>query len=373
MSDSASNRHYLSECRARVSARGGVRSAATSVDPIRFPMSESMNVENGVHHVIGESAPVREALELARKVATTRLTAVLIVGETGTGKELLARSVHYAGLTHGEPFITLNCGSVPEHLLESELFGHERGATADARTQKRGMLELAGAGTVFLEGISELPLRLQSPLLRAIEDRRIRRIGGHDEVRVNCRIVASTTDALPEAVSRLEFREDLYYRLNVFRIALPPLRERGDDVLLLARHFLEQVAAEQALQTKALKTDAIASLRLHSWPGNVRELKHVIERAAILCESNGIGAEHLMIQHRMTAPAAGRMTAAGGEIRVPPGGKQLSVIEREAILLTLQLTNGNRSAASRILGISRPTLARKLREYGMTSGALPAA
>ena len=336
-------------------------------------MSETMAVESGVHHVVGESAPIREALELARKVATTRLTAVLIVGETGTGKELLARAVHYAGLTHGEPFITVNCGSVPEHLLESELFGHERGATADARSQKRGMLELAGAGTVFLEGISELPQRLQAPLLRAIEDRRIRRVGGQDEIRVNCRIVASTTEALPEAVTRLEFREDLYYRLNVFRVALPPLRERGDDVLLLARHFLEQVAAEQELHPKALKTDAVAALRVHTWPGNVRELKHVVERAAILSESNAIGAEHLMIQHRTAMPAMGRMTSAGGEIRVPPGGKSLAIIEREAISLTLQLTNGNRSAASRILGISRPTLARKLREYGLAAGAQPAA
>jgi DNA-binding NtrC family response regulator len=336
-------------------------------------MSESMAVENGVHHVIGESTPIREALELARKVATTRLTAVLIVGETGSGKELLARAVHYAGLTHGEPFITMNCGSVPEHLLDSELFGHERGATADARSQKRGMLELAGAGTVFLEGISELPERLQAPLLRAIEDRRIRRVGGQDEVRVNCRIVASATDSLSDAVSRLEFREDLYYRLNTFRITLPPLRERGDDVLLLTRHFLETVAAEQNLPPKALKTDAIAVLRAHSWPGNVRELKHVVERAAILSESNAIGAEHLMIQHRTAIPAGSRMNATGGEIRVPPGGKSLALIEREAITLTLQLTNGNRSAASRILGISRPTLARKLREYGMAPGAQPVA
>jgi DNA-binding NtrC family response regulator len=336
-------------------------------------MSESMAVENGVHHVIGESTPIREALELARKVATTRLTAVLIVGETGSGKELLARAVHYAGLTHGEPFITMNCGSVPEHLLDSELFGHERGATADARSQKRGMLELAGAGTVFLEGIGELPERLQAPLLRAIEDRRIRRVGGQDEVRVNCRIVASATDSLSDAVSRLEFREDLYYRLNTFRITLPPLRERGDDVLLLTRHFLETVAAEQNLPPKALKTDAIAVLRAHSWPGNVRELKHVVERAAILSESNAIGAEHLMIQHRTAIPAGSRMNATGGEIRVPPGGKSLALIEREAITLTLQLTNGNRSAASRILGISRPTLARKLREYGMAPGAQPVA
>jgi two-component system NtrC family response regulator len=331
-------------------------------------MADTMTVEGGVQHVVGESTAMREAMELARKVASTRLTAVLIVGDTGTGKELLARTIHYAGLTNGEPFVAVNCASIPEHLLESELFGHERGATPDAKSQKRGMLELAGAGTLFLEGISALPQRLQPHLLRAIEDRRVRRLGGHEEIRVNCRIVAASNDALPEAVSRLEFREDLYYRLSVFRITLPPLREREDDVLLLARHFLELVAAEQGLSPKSLKSEAVAALRVHTWPGNVRELKHVIERAAVLCESNTIGAEHLMVQHRTALPAAGRMGVAGGEIHIPPAGKSLALIEREAISLTLQLTNGNRSAASRVLGISRPTLARKLREYGMGPG-----
>ncbi|MEJ7812417.1 MAG: sigma-54 dependent transcriptional regulator [Gemmatimonadaceae bacterium] len=318
----------------------------------------------GINNLIGQSSALRGAVELARKVAQTRLTTVLIVGETGTGKELFARGIHYAGLTHGEPFVAVNCAAIPENLLESELFGHERGAFTDARSQKRGLLELAGAGTLFLDEVGELPQKLQPKLLRALEDRRIRRVGGHEEIRVNCRIIAATNASLPDAVARLEFREDLYYRLNVFRITLPPLREREDDIIRLATTFLSTIAEDQGLPAKSLKPDAVAALRKHSWPGNVRELKNVIERAAILCETNAIGAEHLMVQHRSSHPVSSRMTALGGEIHIPPGGKSLDSIEREAIALTLQITNGNRSATSRVLGISRPTLARKMRDYG---------
>ncbi|HEU4566100.1 MAG TPA: helix-turn-helix domain-containing protein, partial [Gemmatimonadaceae bacterium] len=193
------------------------------------------------------------------------------------------------------------------------------------------------------------------------------------EISVNARVIAATNRDLEKALTRLEFREDLYYRLNVFRIALPPLRERGDDVLRLAMHFLSVVAQEQGLSPKTLRQDAISALRAHQWPGNIRELKNVIEHATILCEGNSIGAEHLMIQHRTSIPVVGRMGPMGGEIRIPPGGKSLDSIEREAIALTLQLTNGNRSAAARTLGISRPTLARKMRDYGLSPSGAPVA
>ena len=329
--------------------------------------SESAALDFGIQNIVGQSTALTQAMELARKVANTRLTTVLIVGETGTGKELFARGIHYAGVTHGEPFVPVNCAAIPENLLESELFGHEKGAFTDARTQKRGLLELAGSGTLFLDEIGDLPQKLQPKLLRALEDRRIRRVGGHEEIKINCRIIAATNASLPDAVSRLEFREDLYYRLNVFRITLPPLRERPEDIVRLAIFFLEGSAQEQGLPPKTLKPDAVAALRSHIWPGNVRELKNVIERAAILCEGNAIGAEHLMIQHRTALPVVGRMTPLGGEIRIPPGGKTLDDIEREAIALTLQLTGGNRSAAARTLGISRPTLARKMRDYGLAA------
>jgi len=340
----------------------GYPTAAASPNGLDPQGSESLPM--GLESIVGTSAAIRDALDRARKVATSRLTTVLIVGETGTGKELFARGIHYAGPSRGEPFVAVNCAAIPETLLESELFGHERGAFTDARAQKRGLMELAGTGTLFLDEIGELPPRLQPKLLRALEERRVRRLGGLQEIEINCRIVAAANLALHDAVTRLEFREDLYYRLNVFRIALPPLRERDGDVALLATHFLTELARQQQLEPKTLEPDAVAALQAHTWPGNIRELKNVIEHAAILSDGNAIRAEHLMIQQRTSLPAS-RSGGPVREIRIPPEGKSLEAIEKEAVRMTLQITHGNRSAASRILGISRPTLARKMREYGI--------
>lgn len=323
----------------------------------------------GLGSIVGASDPLGDALDRARKVATSRLTTVLIVGETGTGKELFARGVHYEGPSRGEPFVAVNCAAIPETLLESELFGHERGAFTDARAQKRGLMELAGCGTLLLDEIAELPPRLQPKLLRALEERRVRRLGGLDEVEINCRIIAAANTSLHDAVVRLEFREDLYYRLNVFRIALPPLRERQGDVELLARHFLGELAEQQQLPPKALSPDAVDALEQHSWPGNIRELKNVIEHAAILSDENVIRPEHLMIQQRTMLSA----TASQYDLRaiqIPPEGKSLDAIGLEAVRLTLQITNGNRSAAARILGISRPTLGRKIRASMLMNGGI---
>jgi len=317
-------------------------------------------VRLGLSSITGESDALKEAIDRARKVATSRLTTVLLVGETGTGKELFARAIHYEGPARGEPFVAVNCAAIPETLLESELFGHERGAFTDARAQKRGLMELAGHGTLFLDEIAELPPRLQPKLLRALEDRRVRRLGGLDEVEIDCRIIAAANPSLHDAVARLEFREDLYYRLNVFRIPLPPLRERKGDVTLLARHFLAELAEQQGLAAKVLDQSAIAALEAHNWPGNIRELKNVIEHAAILSDDDVIRAAHLMLQQRTILPANDSSEQVR-EIRIPPEGKSLELIEQEAVRLTLQITRGNRSAAARILGISRPTLGRKLR------------
>ncbi|HET7583554.1 MAG TPA: sigma 54-interacting transcriptional regulator [Gemmatimonadaceae bacterium] len=323
----------------------------------------------GIESIIGQSKPVRDALELVRKVAASRLTTVLLVGETGTGKELFARGIHYAGTSHAEPFVAVNCAAIPETLLESELFGHERGAFTGARSQKRGLMELAGEGTLFLDEIGELPPRLQPKLLRVLQERRVRRLGGLEEIPINCRIVTAANTALHDAVSRLEFREDLYYRLNVFRVNLPPLRDRLEDLQPLAEHFLEELGRQQGLEPKRLTPDAVALLRTHSWPGNIRELKNVIEHAAILSEENAIRADHIVIQQR-SAQAAARSPV--GEIVIPPEGKTLEEIEHEAVQLTMRLTRGNQSAAARILGISRPTLARKLRpRVSATNGTTP--
>jgi transcriptional regulator with PAS, ATPase and Fis domain len=345
----------------RVAPTAGRGILAASADVTHFDRPrEEASVKLGLASIIGESEALSDAIERARKVATSRLTTVLLMGETGTGKELFARAIHYEGPARGEPFVAVNCAAIPETLLESELFGHERGAFTDARAQKRGLMELAGCGTLFLDEIAELPPRLQPKLLRALEDRRVRRLGGLDEVEINCRIVTAANPSLHDAVTRLEFREDLYYRLNVFRIALPPLRDRTGDVSLLARHFLAELAEQQGLAPKVLDASATAALEAHNWPGNIRELKNVIEHAAILSDDSVIRAEHLMLQQRTLLPA-GTGSEQLREIRIPPEGKSLELIEQEAVRLTLQITRGNRSAAARILGISRPTLGRKLR------------
>jgi len=352
-------------------ARRTVNPAITSYQRAPSDMTQpepkpAPSAEFGLESIVGESDALRDALDRARKVAASRMTTVLIVGETGTGKELVARGIHYSGPAHGEPFVAVNCAAIPETLLESELFGHERGAFTDARSQKRGLMELAGQGTLFLDEIGEMPPRLQPKLLRALEERRVRRLGGLQEVEITCRIIAAANSSLHDAVARLEFREDLYYRLNVFRVALPPLRDREGDVELLGRYFLTELARQQESEAKTLDAGAVAALRAHNWPGNIRELKNVIEHAAILCEGPEIGASHLMIQQRRSRSAA-RTDGAIREIQIPPEGKSLDMIEKEAVSATLEITRGNRSAASRILGISRPTLARKMREYGLTT------
>jgi transcriptional regulator with PAS, ATPase and Fis domain len=312
----------------------------------------------GFDNIVGESPLLREAIGLAERVATSRRTTVLLIGETGTGKELFARGIHYAGATASEPFVAINCAAIPEALLESELFGHERGAFTGAATRKQGLIELAGAGTLFLDEVHHLPRALQPKLLRALESRRIRRLGGLDEMAIECRIIAAGSPLLEQVVASGEFREDLYYRLNVFSITLPPLRDRLEDVERIARRFLMDETREFQEQ-KRFSDAAIAALRVHRWPGNVRELKNVVERAAILsAEAPVVQAEHLMIQRRTMRVA--ESTNGATDIRIPREGKLLEDIEREAVAITLKITGGNQAAAARLLGISRPTLAKKM-------------
>jgi two-component system NtrC family response regulator len=313
----------------------------------------------GFQNIVGESPLLRDAITMAERVASARRTSVLLIGETGTGKELFARGIHYAGASASEPFVAINCAAIPENLLESELFGHERGAFTGAQSRKQGLLELAGMGTLFLDEVHHLPRQLQPKLLRALESRRVRRLGGLNEFPIECRIVAAASPLLEQVVSTGEFREDLYYRLNVFSITLPPLRDRLEDVQVIARHFLAEETREYQ-QPKRFSDDAIAALLVHRWPGNVRELKNVVERAAILsADGTYVRAEHLMIQRRSV-----RVTPvedeSHGEIRIPRAGKLMEDIEREAVALTLKITGGNQAAAARLLGISRPTLAKKM-------------
>ncbi|MBI4409052.1 MAG: sigma-54-dependent Fis family transcriptional regulator [Gemmatimonadetes bacterium] len=319
----------------------------------------------GFQNVVGQSPSIRRAVALGVKVAEHPTTTVLIHGATGTGKELVARGIHYASTNAGEPFVAINCSAIPENLLESELFGHEKGAFTDAHTQKRGLLELAGRGTVFLDEISELPPNLQPKLLRVLEEKRVRRLGGLEEREIACRVIAATNRDLAQAVAEGHFREDLFYRLNVFRIELPHLRSRGDDIDNLARYFAETICREQGLPPKHLTVEALVVLREHGWPGNIRELKNAIERAIILSDKDRIEPAHIMIQQRSSVPAAvaAESRQVAGTIRIPSQGITLDEVERQLIAVTLQLADNNQTLAARMLGISRPTVIRKIRKY----------
>jgi DNA-binding NtrC family response regulator len=313
--------------------------------------------------VVAESPGMRYALHIARRVATTPLRAILLTGEAGTGKELVARCIHNAGLHANAPFVSINCASIPAPLLEVELFGTS--PSRDDGSRKLGVLELTGKGTVFVDEIGELPLPLQDRLLRTLEEYSIPRFGGGHQATVHCRIIAASKTRLEDRVSGGTFREELLARIAVLRIEMPPLREREDDARLIATHLLHEAHRLQGTPRRELGLDAIAAIRSHRWPGNVRELKHVIERAMVVCDGPLIGAEHLTINQKRPGAGAVRGAVTFGEIRIPADGKRLRDIEREALELTLQLTDYNQSAAARILCISRPTLARKLRSYGL--------
>lgn len=322
----------------------------------------------GFQTIVGESPVLLEAIKFAKRVAARRLTTVLIVGETGTGKGLFARGIHYAGTDAEEPFVTVNCAAIPGNLLESELFGHERGAFTDARSRKRGLLELAGGGTLFLDEVGELPTNLQPKLLRALEERRFRRVGGTEEIVARCRILAAANSSFEKAMSEGRFREDLFYRLNVLRISVPPLRERGSDPAVLARHFTEEITREIGISEKHLCPDAIEVLEKHDWPGNVRELKNVLQQAIVMSEGPDIRAEHLSIFDRDRV-ARDSDADPSRSIHIPEGGMTLAEVEAAALRITLEMTGGNRSAAARILGLSRPTVHRKIRDYGLPGKA----
>jgi two-component system response regulator AtoC len=314
--------------------------------------------------VIGRSEPVQEAIALAYRVARSPLRMVLLAGETGTGKELFARGIHTASARVNEPFAALNCAAIPENLLESELFGHERGAFTGASTRKLGLLEMARGGTVLLDEIAELTMPLQAKLLRVLEDRTARRVGGVEEIKINCRVIAATNESLEDSVARGTFRQDLFYRLDAFRITLPPLRARGSDVDLLARHFVRTIADELHQDPKALPPETLAVLQRHEWLGNVREMKNVIERAFLLVgEGPEILPQHITLHRGGVVAGITASTTLAGNIAIPREGMTLDEIELEAILITLRSVDGNQSKAARILGVSRATLMRKLQKY----------
>lgn len=317
--------------------------------------------------LIGESGAFRDLLTLTRRIAAVDRLPALILGETGSGKERIARAVHDGSPRHAGPWISVNCSALAEGLLESEMFGHEKGAFTDAKTSKPGLFELADGGTLFLDEIGDLSPALQPKLLRVLDSQRFRRVGGSKEIQVDVRIVAATHRDLRQRVAQGAFREDLYFRLNVGTIAVPPLRERQADIALFARHFLAAIGTRMGVPPMAFTADALQALQRYPWPGNVRELRNVIERAALLAGAE-IGVGDLpsdLAQHGVEPGRAHAPTPAAGIPGVVAGEQRLAGREREHILSVLQQCAGNRSKTAEALGISRPTLRNKLREYGL--------
>ena len=300
----------------------------------------------------GDSPALHAALDRAARIIPHGSVTVLLTGETGTGKELVARAIHYNGPRREAPFVDVNCAAIPDQLLESELFGHEKGAFTDATSAKPGLFEVANGGTLFLDEIGHLPLSLQGKLLRALEERQIRRVGGAKAIHVDVRIVAATHVDLGAAAKRGEFREDLFHRLNVVPITLPPLRARRTDIPALARYFLSRFAKEYGVAEPSLSPAAERALAARDWPGNVRELRNVMERTVLLTNKR-----MLMPDDFVEEPRAERASANGFPLPFPA---TLSEITRAAALAMLELTGGNKSVTARRLGISRPRLQRLL-------------
>jgi DNA-binding NtrC family response regulator len=293
---------------------------------------------------------------------------VLITGETGTGKGLVARVLHYNGQRTERPFIEVNCGAIPENLVEAELFGHQRGAFTDAKTSKVGLFQAADRGTLFLDEIGCLPLPVQVKILKAIEEKTVRPVGGRSEDRVDIQIVAATNSDLEELVAQGAFREDLFYRLRVAPLSVPPLRERGRDVLLLARAFLEELVARYRLPPRTLTEDAEQEIHSYRWPGNVRELRNTLDRAVLFSEAATINAVALGLP--ATKPGALTIRPGGTEpleVDIPDGGIRFEEVERAMIVSGLRKAGGSQTDAARLLGLTRDTLRYRMEKFGLTS------
>jgi len=307
--------------------------------------------------LVGSSPVMREIYSLVEQIAPSSAS-VLITGESGTGKELVARTIHQLSPRHDRPFFGINCSAIPESLMESELFGHEKGAFTGAASRRPGCFELAEGGTLLLDEISEMPAMLQSKLLRVIEERSVRRLGSRKEIDVDVRILAATNQDPQEAIAKGTLREDLLYRLNVFRIHLPALKERKEDLPLLAQYLVTKLAEKHSRPARFLSPAAISALQFHAWPGNVRELRNVIERAVVICSG-----EEIERHHFAPYPIDQRERLRNEDTITFPVGTPIEEVERQMIVRTLKKTKNNKTRAAELLGISLKTLHNKLNLY----------
>ncbi|HWR15670.1 MAG TPA: sigma-54 dependent transcriptional regulator [Terriglobales bacterium] len=336
----------------------------------------------GYHEVIAESKKMQEVMGFVRKVAASEASTILIQGESGTGKDLIAKSIHYESSRQEKPFVAVNCSAIPETLMEAELFGHERGAFTDAKAMKKGLFEVSDGGTLFLDEIGELSPLLQAKLLRVLEDQVIRRVGGIRDMQVNVRVIAASNRDLERAVRDGTFRQDLYYRLAIISIFLPPLRERRDDILPMVDFFIERYARKFRKNVRGITEETRKMLLGHQWPGNVRELKNAIERAMILEEEEFLRPTYMpfAVGQNLSGPTAfervsGTPVNGGGQqledgrslppLSIPEGGTSLEEVERALVEIAMRQAKNNQTQAAKLLDISRDALRYKLKKFGL--------
>lgn len=322
-------------------------------------LRQQVHSQYGFENIIGQSARMRQIFELVTRISDLAVN-VLILGESGTGKEMIARAIHQNSARAEKSFIPINCAAIPETLLESELFGYVRGAFTDAHRDRRGLFQAAKGGVLFLDEISEIPLSLQAKLLRVIEDKEVRPLGANQGEKVDVRLVSACNRDLERLIQEGRFRQDLYYRLNVIRIDLPPLRERAEDIPILVEHFMRKFSNQSHRQLDGVEPEALTALMRHPWPGNVRELEHTIERAVLLGKRALIGLEDL------PSSLAARSDQVLPVAEAVAKSYTLRDLERDYIMRVMETTNGNKTEAARILGVDRTTLYRKLEEYKVT-------
>jgi two-component system, NtrC family, response regulator AtoC len=330
--------------------------------------SQVRQLRGKVDTIIGETEPMMRVKNLILKISKSEATTVLIQGESGTGKELVAKAIHYSSSRADKPFMAINCAALPVTLLESELMGHEKGAFTDAKAAKKGLFELADGGTVFLDEIGDMDLNMQAKLLRVLEERSFRRVGGVRDIKVDVRVISATNQDLARAMNEGKFRRDLYYRLQVVPLSLPPLRERGSDILLLAKHFVNHFNQECHKQVQGLSREAEQILMSYSWPGNVRELKNMIERAMIFEIEREVLPEHLPQEIASYQPAEEQQPAAAialDSLVIPESGISIEDVEHALVKKALEMAGGNQTRASQLLRMPRDAFRRRMKRFGL--------